>query len=272
MSDNRIHRIEGKVMAVNAHLVEGANGIVVVDGMLTVTDARAVRRRIDDIGKPVLGAIVTHAHPDHYAGFAELLRGLEVPIAATAAVRDAIARDDATKDAIVGPMMGDEWPKTRSFPDQIVETGSAVRFGDLAFEVHDVGRAESPADTVWKLDDRTLFVGDLVYAGMHAYLADGHAAEWLAGLDALERTLASDATLHVGHGAPGGPALIDAQRRYVRAFVRAVEDHLRAPEAERRAAVVAEMKRFLATDDLAFLMELSVDPFAAKLIAARVTP
>jgi len=107
---------------------------------------------------------------------------------------------------------------------------------------------------------------------MHAYLADGYAAEWLACLDALERTLAKDATLHVGHGAAGGTALIDAQRRYVQAFVRAVEDNLRAPEGERRSAVVAEMRRFLAADDLAFLMELSVDSFAAKLISSRETP
>lgn len=252
-------------MAVNAYLVEGAAGVVVVDGMLTVTDARSVRRAASDLGKPIVGAIVTHAHPDHYAGFAELLDGLEVPILATASVKATIERDDATKDAIVGPMMEAEWPKRRRFPDQIVEAGKEVRLGDLRFEVHDLGAAESPADTVWKLDDRALFVGDLVYSGMHAYLADGYAAEWLACLDRLDRTLAKDAMLHVGHGAPGGVALIDAQRRYVEAFVAAVEKNLQKPELERRAAVVAEMKRFLGRDDLAFLMELSVEPFAAKL-------
>jgi glyoxylase-like metal-dependent hydrolase (beta-lactamase superfamily II) len=269
MTANKIHRVEGKVMPVNAYVVEATEGVVVVDGMLTVSDARAVRRVIDELRKPVLGAVVTHAHPDHYAGFAELLRGLEVPIAATASVRAVIARDDATKDAIVGPMMGDEWPKTRVFPNQEVASGSEVRFGSLRFEVHDVGPAESPADAVWKLDDRTLFVGDLVYAGMHAYLADGYASEWLACLDVLERTIAKDATLHVGHGAPGGTSLIEAQRRYVKAFVAAVERALPLPESERRASVVAEMKRLLATEDLAFLMELSVEPFALKLAASR---
>src|SRR5687767_6887834 len=105
-----VHRVAGAVMTVNSYVVEGADGLVVVDGMLTVSDARAVRRRIDALGKPVLGAIVTHAHPDHYAGFEEILRGLEVPIVATAAVRKTIERDDAAKNAIVGPMMGAEWP------------------------------------------------------------------------------------------------------------------------------------------------------------------
>ena len=120
-----------------------------------------------------------------------------------------------------------------------------------------------------RLDDRTVFIGDLVYAGMHAYLADGFASEWLACLDRLERELAPDVTLYVGHGAPAGLHLIDQQRRYVQAFIASVERHLRSDPEPRRAAVVADMKKHLPTEDLAFLMELSVDPFAAKLEASR---
>ena len=59
-------------MPVNTYLVEAPDGVVIVDGMLTVTDAGRVRGELDRIGKPVLGAIVTHAHPDHYAGMAHV--------------------------------------------------------------------------------------------------------------------------------------------------------------------------------------------------------
>jgi len=44
----QIDRIEGRVMPVNAFLVHGPDGVVVVDGMLTVTDAALVRQAIDD--------------------------------------------------------------------------------------------------------------------------------------------------------------------------------------------------------------------------------
>ncbi len=265
MTAIKIHRVAGEVMTVNAYIVEGKEEVVVVDGMLTVSDAKVVRRRIDALGKPVLGAIVTHAHPDHYAGMEEILRGLEAPIVATPAVRKTIERDDAMKNGIVGPMMGAEWPKTRVFPNRDVAAGETVRFGDLAFRVDDLGPAESPADSMWRLGEQALFVGDLVYAGTHAYLADGYATEWLACLDKLEREIASDATLYVGHGPPGKKNLFAEQRRYIKAFMAAVQQHLARAPTERRAAVVADMKRFLPTDDLAFLMELSVDPFAAKL-------
>jgi glyoxylase-like metal-dependent hydrolase (beta-lactamase superfamily II) len=271
MSQIKIHRVEGSVMAVNSYLVESSSGVVVIDGMLTVSDARAVRRALDEIGKPVHGGVVTHAHPDHYAGFAELLRGLDVPLFATAAVRRAIERDDEVKNAIVGPMMGDEWPKLRVFPDHEVTPGTDVVLGDLRFTVEDVGGAESPADSLWRLDERTLFVGDLVYSGMHAYLADGFAAEWVTYLSQLERTVPADSTLYVGHGAPGGLELVAAQKRYVSTFVAAVERSLGLSEAERSAAVVSEMKRLLPTEALAFLMELSVSPFAALAAEGRPT-
>src|SRR3954469_4241905 len=143
---SKIHQVAGTRMAVNAYVVEGTEGLVVVDGMLTVTDAQAVRARIDALKKPVLGAIVTHAHPDHYAGLADILRGLDVPIVSTRAVRETIARDDATKNAIVGPMMGAEWPAKRLFPNRDLASGATIEFGDLAFRVDDVGPAESPAD------------------------------------------------------------------------------------------------------------------------------
>jgi glyoxylase-like metal-dependent hydrolase (beta-lactamase superfamily II) len=260
-TSGNIHRVEGRVMDVNAYLIEAHSGLVLVDGMLTLSDARAVRDRIDAIGKPVLAAVVTHAHPDHYAGLAEILRGRDVPIASTAAVRLAIERDDALKDSIVGPMMGAEWPALRTFPTQDIAADGSVQFGGITLQVTDVGAAESPADSVYRFGERSFFVGDLVYARKHAYLADGFATAWLACLERLERELPKDAVLYVGHGAPAGRELFAAQRRYIEAFVASVERHESEGPAERRRAVIEDMKRALPTEDLSFLMELSIEPF-----------
>jgi glyoxylase-like metal-dependent hydrolase (beta-lactamase superfamily II) len=104
----QIDRTEGRVMPVNAFLVHGPDGVVVVDGMLTVTDAALVRQAIDDTGYPLAGVVVTHPHPDHYAGLAHLVGTDDVAIVATNAVDAIIRRDDQLKDEVVGPMMGDE--------------------------------------------------------------------------------------------------------------------------------------------------------------------
>lgn len=252
-------------MAVNSYLVHGPDGVVVVDGQLTVTDARAVRRRLDAIGKPVAALVVTHGHPDHYAGAAELLDGLDVPIIATAAVADVIRADDATKNTIVGPMMGAEWPARRRFPDQVVESGQTLTLGGVDLTVTDVGPAESRADSLWRLGEKTVFAGDVVYNGMHAYLADGCFADWVATLTRLRTELRPDTELLVGHGPPTTVDALAAQHRYVDEFVHAVAASRALTPDARRDAVVARMRALLPTDDLAFLMELSIEPVLASL-------
>jgi glyoxylase-like metal-dependent hydrolase (beta-lactamase superfamily II) len=73
MSPLRIERIPGQVMAVNSFVVHGPEGVVVVDGMLTVSDAALVRGAVERAGRPLAGVLVTHPHPDHYAGLAHIL-------------------------------------------------------------------------------------------------------------------------------------------------------------------------------------------------------
>ena len=265
----RIDRIEGRVMPVNAFVIHGPGGIVVVDGMLTVSDATLVRRAIDDAGRPLAGVVITHPHPDHYAGLWHLVGDDDIPIVATRAVDEVIRRDDATKNDIVGPMMGAEWPATRRFPNQVVEDGTPVALGGLNLEVTELGPGESPVDSLWRLDSRTVFGGDISYNGMHAYLADGHWEDWLSSLTDLEGELPEDVTLHVGHGPAGGTELLAAQRRYIERFMAAVTENAERIAAGDHAPVVAAMKALLPSDNLLFLMELSIDPVLAALTARR---
>ena len=84
-----IHQIEGKVMPVNAFIVETANSAVVVDSTLTVSDSRAVKAKLESIGKPLVAALITHAHPDHYAGLAQIVES-STPIIALRSVDEII--------------------------------------------------------------------------------------------------------------------------------------------------------------------------------------
>lgn len=87
----------------------------------------------------------------------------------------------------------------------------------------------------------------------------------LANIQWLQRELASDAALYIGHGEPATPAYFGWQRAYIETFLEAVQaaDWSRLNTAKR--AVVERMMRFLPTDDLQFLMELSIEPVATKL-------
>lgn len=266
---HRIDRIEGKVMPVNSFVIHGPEGLVVVDGMLTVSDAALVRSMVDLAGQPLAGVVITHPHPDHYAGLGDLVGQDDVPIVATAAVDAVIRRDDAIKNDIVGPMMGDEWPATRVFPNQVVDDGAEVRLGGVTLTVQEVGPAESHVDSLWRLDERTVFAGDIACNQMHAYLADGRWEDWLNALTRLEAELPADVTLHVGHGAAGGRELLAAQRRYIEAFVAAVRQHADAITAGDHTAVIAAVQALVPGDDLLFLADLSIEPVLTNLATGQ---
>ncbi len=250
-------------MAVNSYVIDGPSGLVIVDGQLTLSDARAVRDVIDRHGKDVAGLLVTHPHPDHYAGAATILDGLSAPIIATQSVAEVIERDDAEKDEIVAPMMGDEWPTIRRSPDSIVDDNGTVDLGGLSFSVRRLGAGESHDDTLFTVADTIVFSGDIAYNNMHAYLLDAHHEDWLALLSQLEQELTDDVTLYVGHGEPTDTTVLARQRRYVEAFVDVVRAHAQSDEGERHDRVVERMKQLVPNDDLLFLMELSIEPVLA---------
>jgi glyoxylase-like metal-dependent hydrolase (beta-lactamase superfamily II) len=266
MTTHRIERVQGSVMPVNSFLIHGPSGVVVIDGMLTVSDAKLVRDAIAASGKPLAGVVITHPHPDHYAAAGEIIEHRDgIPIVATEAVDKVVRRDDDLKNSIVGPMMGAEWPSRRVFPNHTVATDAVVSLGGIELRVEEVGAGESDVDTIWRLDDTTLFAGDVVYNRMHAYLADNRWQEWLTLLDRLDGDLPANASLHIGHGAEGGKALLSAQRHYIETFIEAVSTNADAVAAGDHTPVLKAVKAVLPTEDLLFLTDLSAEPVAAHL-------
>jgi glyoxylase-like metal-dependent hydrolase (beta-lactamase superfamily II) len=252
---------------VNAYAVETESGTVAVDGLLTISDSSAMREALERIGKPLRAVLVTHSHPDHYAGLSQVVADDDVPIIAPQGVIDTIARDDAAKDAIVGPMFGDEWPTKRVFPNTPVEDGESVTFDGVTFTAIDLGPSESPHDSPWVLgeDSKTVFLGDQIYDHKHSYLADGFHAEWLVNIAELRERFPADAVFYIGHGGPVGSEMWDWQRDYIETFLDAVGTADWSEPERAKAAVVARMKQYEPSDELQFLMELSIEPVAAQL-------
>jgi glyoxylase-like metal-dependent hydrolase (beta-lactamase superfamily II) len=253
----------------NSYLVETGDGIVLIDTTLRVSDASALRARIAAVGKPLLGVLLTHGHPDHYNGTAIVTAGREVPVIATRDVDRVIRADDAAKEQLWKPIFGDQWPAPRVFPNRLVDDNSVVRLGDLDFRVHAVGPAESHADSYWTIDGvQVAFVGDIVFSGTHSFITDAHTASWLHVLDGLVHELPAGTTLYPGHGKPGGIALLTAERRYLerlRAEVRRLSPAGAPLGDAAKAELVAALDRLEPGLTLEFLVGLGADAVAREL-------
>ena len=267
--DLTIHRfpVRQEGAFVNAYLVETPSGAVAVDGLLQVSTAREMRAGLERLGKPLLAALVTQSHPDHYAGLGEIIAGTDVRIYAPQGVIDTITADDPIKDQIVGPMFGDDWPTNRVFPNTAIGDGESLTFDDVKFTVVDLGPSESPHDSPWILGDdaTTVFLGDQIYDHKHSYLADGFYTEWLANIEKLRARFPDDAVFHIGHGGPVSHEMWDWQRGYIERFLEAVSNADWSQPEEAKATVVGRMKEYERSDELQFLMELSIEPVAVKL-------
>jgi glyoxylase-like metal-dependent hydrolase (beta-lactamase superfamily II) len=263
----RVHRHVADAMPVNAYLVETSGGVVAIDSTLTVSDARAVRRRADDLSKPLHAVLITHAHPDHYGGTVELVGSDDIPVIAATGVDEVIRRDDELKEGIIRPMFGDEWPRERRFPNMTLGDGESVEFDGVAFTLMDLGPGESPHDSVWLVGDerQVAFAGDTAYQQMHCFLADGYWESWLANIKRLRAELADSPDVRFGHGDPMPTSPLDWQERYINSFIEAVQEADWSDRDAAKAQVVGRMTDFLPDGELQFLMELSVEPVAAKL-------
>jgi glyoxylase-like metal-dependent hydrolase (beta-lactamase superfamily II) len=258
---------------VNAYLVETANGVVAVDAALTVSESRTLRAKLDALRKPLLAALITHGHPDHVAGLANLIATADMPIVALASVERMMRAIETPKRAQWGPIYGEEWVPRWLYPNRLVSDQDTITFDGVTYRVHDFGRGgDCDANSIWTIETspRVAFIGDLVFNGTHAYVADGGVLPWLANLERAKTLLADVATVYPGHGPAGASDLLARQQSYLLAYCAAVKELGRGRRnltEEAKQALTARMQQFAPDAALGFLITHSADAVARELSA-----
>ncbi|MGE5802591.1 MAG: MBL fold metallo-hydrolase [Gemmatimonadota bacterium] len=214
----KIHSYVSKdeVVKSNAFLIETDNELVLVDTTLTMSDSTNLKHVIDGLQKPLAGILITHGHPDHVAGAANIAPNGDVPIYALQSVHDLMKASEQSKHKQWSGLFKSEWIPRWVYPNTVVKGGDSVRVAGLDFQVLDLGAGgDSDANSIWLLDGDThaAFVGDFVYNQAHTYMMDGSILRWIANLVRLESALAQY-QIYVGHGPATDRSGIVKQQAY----------------------------------------------------------
>ena len=194
--------------AVNSGLVETANGLLAVDTGLDRGAANRIVRAAEELRRPIVAILNTHAHADHHGGNAHLVRRLGVPVYAPA-VEEAVIREPRYEPvylyggaAPISALTSKFLQAEPSPVDHVVRPGETVTIDGRALEIVDLA-GHSLAQTGVRAGD-VLFAADGFFGRepleKHGvpYLVD--AGRWMETLRALA---AMDAAWMVpGHGEP----------------------------------------------------------------------
>jgi len=200
-------------------------GVVVVDPGASVQSGEMVLRALRKVtDAPVIAVLNTHVHGDHWLGNQAIRAAYpEVPIYGHPAMIEAI--ENGAGEEWLGRMMRATEGATAGTevvePSQSVDGGAELKLGGLTYRIHHWGQAHTKTDLMIEIPERgVLFAGDNANNERIVRMDD---ASFTGLIDTLERAKAIPAKVLVpGHGATGGPEIIDENLRYVSTLHEAV--------------------------------------------------
>ena len=217
-----VHVLRG---AVNCALVETERGLLAVDTGVDRGAANRIVRAAEQLGRPIVAILNTHAHADHHGGNAHLVRRLGIPVHAPA-VEEAVIREPRYEAvylyggaAPVSALTSKFLQAEPSPVDHVVRAGERVEIDGRALETidlagHSLAQIGVRAGDVLLAADGFFGRESLEKHGV-PYLVD--AGRWMETL----RTLAAmDAAWMVpGHGDP-----VDDPRETLQLNLRVLDD------------------------------------------------
>jgi glyoxylase-like metal-dependent hydrolase (beta-lactamase superfamily II) len=255
---------------VNSFIIETARGLVLVDTQFLTSSAQQLRDAIRARGKPLLAVVITHPHPDHFNGTAEIASEWPgLPIYATQTTLDVIRATEADKRAAWTPVYGEDYPQQTALPNTVVVPGEAVFVDGLELRIDDLGEGESADITVIHLpDSNQLIASDLLYHKVHPWLAEGRTKQWLRQLEIVRERYATATAVFAGHGEAGGLDALAQQAEYLTNFrdwvSEGVADLMRPTPEEKKAITEIVLQRY-PNYPLQMLVEMNIDGVAKEL-------
>lgn len=231
--------------SVNTYWIETSNSLIVIDVQRDLTHAKEALAEIKKIGKPVSSILITHGHPDHYAGvglFKEEWPGVEIYASKTTG--RVMRTDFYGFHKYAREQLGD-FPDKVTLPTQLFEDDTTLTLDGVTIITREMGPAESNGATIYYLPSTgDIYFGDLVLNAMHGFYLEEKSAALLAVFNRIEVLFPNAVQGHPGHGQPG-PAfeMIARMKAYTLTARKLVADEI--SKGTSKAALISSVEESL---------------------------
>lgn len=214
-----IWRAVAQPAGVNIGLIVGAAAALVVDTGSSPEQGARIRAAAESVaGVPLIGAVVTHSHFDHYYGLAAFD---DLPTYGHESLAAALLADGLAAEAAELGFAPDELRA----PNRPLALARMVDLGGRHVEIVHFGRGHTAGDLVVIVPDaQVIFTGDLLeQSAPPAMGPDCFLKEWPTALDGILGLVREDTVLVPGHGDPVDRVFAFTQRAEISAVYGQVE-------------------------------------------------
>ena len=204
----------------NAGIVIGRDGIVVIDTLISAKEAKKFIKDIRAVSnKPIKYVVNTHMHLDHTFGNCEFVKLGATIVASADGKREMKSyAEPALKNASAYGLSEKDMEGTEiCYPSITFEKRMEIDLEDRNVELVHPGRSHTEGSIIVVVpDQKTLFVGDILFTNYHPNLIYADIDGWVKALDFI---LAMDAARIVpGHGPVSSKKDIDDMKNYLVLF------------------------------------------------------
>jgi glyoxylase-like metal-dependent hydrolase (beta-lactamase superfamily II) len=219
-------------------IIMGEKQAVLIDAQFTKSEAHRLVARLLETKRELAAVYITHGHPDHFFGLEVVKQAFPkakiwaAPVVVADMKKSAPAREKTWKK-VYGNNLGKPVYPSAYKKNTIDLEGQSIEL--IALEP---GESAS-AVLVHVPSIKTVIAGDVVYNGVHPWLAEADAARrqtWLKNLDKIKAL--SPTTVIAGHKSPDAKgdttAAVDFTIAYVKDFDKAVTESKTADELKKK--------------------------------------